>query len=289
MKHSYIIILMAALLLTACRSSKNATRTPVNKGNTTATTHIDRAEAAAAIESVRKVAARQLSAQGITANTKVRLTGVGGKDLSVNGKLQMLRNKVIRLSLRFLGMEVGLMEFTPTEVLVIDRMNKQYVRAAYADVSFLQQANLDFYSLQALFWNELFLPGKHQLTASDFQRFKVTQQANLTLLQPKDTPKLNYVFSINPTASTIQRLQVKSLRADERGEFAFNYNAFEAFGGRPFPTALQMAVTGTGKKDVALALNLSSLKAATNIEPKTNVSAKYTQRSVREVLGKLGL
>ena len=74
---------------------------------------------------VKKVTAHNLTNHGLTANTKVRLTGIGGKDLSVNGKLQMLRDKVLRLSLRFLGVEVGLMEFTPSGVLVIDRINKQ--------------------------------------------------------------------------------------------------------------------------------------------------------------------
>ena len=62
---------------------------------------------------------------------------LGQKDLSVNGTLRMKRNDVVQLSLTFLGMEVGRMEFTPSDVLIIDRFNKQYVRASYDEVSFL--------------------------------------------------------------------------------------------------------------------------------------------------------
>lgn len=284
----YLYIALVALTLTACRSSKSAVKAPdTNTSASTKTTHIT--NNTAALASVKKVAAMHLSQQGVTASTKVRLSGVGGKDLSVNGKLQMKRNNVIRLSLRFLGMEVGLMEFTPNDVLVVDRMNKQFVRAKYGDVSFLRQAGLDFYALQSLFWNELFIPGQHTLSAEGLGRFELVQKAGLNVLTPKNTPKLAYHFYADPQANTIQRLQVRSNNAAEKGEFAFNYDGFEQFAGRPFPTQMRMAVTGTGKKDITLALSLSSLKADASFDTRTTVSAKYTQRSVQQVLGQLGM
>ena len=287
MKLIYPLILSFAFLLTACHSSKNATRDKLPKSEVTNVTTVTTQQQA--LEATKRAANLKLTASGVTASTKVRLSGIGGKDLSVNGKLQMLRNKVVRISLRFLGMEVGIMEFTPNNVLVIDRMNKQYVRAAYTDISFLRQASLDFYSLQSLFWNELFLPGEHTLQAADLTRFSLSAQDNQNVLQPQGTPRLAYKFYTDPTNETIHRLQVTSSNKADRGEFAFNYDGFEQFCGRPFPTNLQMAVTGTGKKDISLSLNLSSLKATTDIEPTTSVSSKYTQRSVQQVLGQLGM
>lgn len=287
MKLIYPLILSFALLLTACHSSKNATRNTLPKSEVTDLTTVTTQQQA--LETTRKVAALKANATGITASTKVRLSGIGGKDLSVNGKLQMLRNKVVRISLRFLGIEVGIMEFTPNNVLIIDRMNKQYVRAAYTDISFLRQASLDFYSLQSLFWNELFLPGEHTLQAADLTRFSLSAQGNQNVLQPQGTPRLTYKFFTDPTTETIHRLQVTSVNKADKGEFAFNYDGFEQFSGRSFPTNLQMAVTGTGKKDISLSLNLSSLKATSDIEPNTAVSSKYTQRSVQQVLGQLGM
>lgn len=284
----YLYIALVALTLTACRSSKSAVKAPdTNTSASTKTTHIT--NNTAALASVKKVAAMHLSQQGVTASTKVRLSGVGGKDLSVNGKLQMKRNDVIRLSLRFLGMEVGLMEFTPNDVLVVDRINKQFVRAKYGEVSFLRQAGLDFYALQSLFWNELFIPGQHTLSAEGLGRFELVQKAGLNVLTPKNTPKLAYHFYADPQANTIQRLQVRSNNAAEKSEFAFNYDGFEQFGGRPFPTQMRMAVTGTGKKDITLALSLSGLKADASFDTRTTVSAKYAQRSVQQVLGQLGM
>ena len=287
---------MAGLLFSACRSSKSASKEkPSISQGSTATTPIQsntggassatasKAETAAF---VKKITPQRADKQCLTASAKVRITGVGSKDLSVNGQLRMRRNDVVRLSLRFLGMEVGVLEFTPQDVLVVDRVNKQYVRASYSEVSFLRQAALDFYSLQSLFWNELFVPGRSEGKAVDASDLTMVQEQNLCVLTPKNTPKLTYHFYADPSQQTLNRLQVTSVNKADKGQFAWNYDAFERFQGRPFPTAMQMCVSGTSK-DVTLSLNLSSLKADSDWNYRTTVSSKYTRRSVQEVLGKL--
>ena len=285
------ILALFAILLTACRSAGQAEKSSSTAHGTpsASTTKITNATNAAALNCAKKVAARQLTVDGITASAKVKISGVGGKDLSVNGKLQMKRNAVVRLSLRVLGMEVGIMEFTPKDVLVIDRFNKQYVRAAYNEVSFLEQANLDFYSLQSLFWNELFLPGERTLTASDLERFALTADNSGNVLTPKDTPVLTYKFFTDAANSVVNRLEVTGKKASDKGTFTFGYANFETFSGRPFPTSLQLAVAGTGKKDASLQISLSGLKANADFETSTSVSSKYTQRSAQEILSKLGM
>lgn len=285
-----LYICLVVLAFTACRSSKN-----IEKGklpSTTTPTEVSRvkaAQAAAALAYTQKVVSHKVNSQCISASAKVRITGMGGKDLSANGKLQMKRNQMVRISLRMLGFEVGVMEFTPTDVLVIDRFNKQYVRAAYNEVGFLRQAGLDFYSLQALFWNELFLPGQHQLTASDLKRFTLEQTQQTTVLVPTGTPRLTYRFITDSHTETLRRLQVLGKKATDKGEFAFNYDQFQQLGGKQFPTQLQLAVSGTGK-DVSLGISLSSLKTNADFDTTgTKLSNKYTRRSAAEVLSKLGL
>lgn len=285
-----LYICLVVLAFTACRSSKNIEKSKLP--STTTTTEVSRvkaAQTAAALAYTQKVVSHKVNSQCISANAKVRITGMGGKDLSANGKLQMKRNQMVRISLRMLGFEVGVMEFTPTDVLVIDRFNKQYVRAAYNEVGFLRQAGLDFYSLQALFWNELFLPGQHQLTASDLKRFTLEQTQQTTVLVPTGTPRLTYRFITDSHTETLRRLQVLGKKATDKGEFAFNYDQFQQLGGKQFPTQLQLAVSGTGK-DVSLGISLSSLKTNADFDTTgTKLSSKYTRRSAAEVLSKLGL
>lgn len=75
----------------------------------------------------------------------------GRQNLSVGGTLKMKRDDVVQLSLTVLGIEVGRLEFTPKDVLIVDRVNKQYVRARYDQVAFLQTADLDFYAFSRCF------------------------------------------------------------------------------------------------------------------------------------------
>ena len=293
MKHllyNICIVATAGLLLSSCRSSKSASKEKASPATgTTATTPIPSSATTSKAETaafVKKISPQRTDKQCLTASAKVRITGVGSKDLSVNGQLRMRRNDVVRLSLRFLGMEVGLLEFTPQDVLVVDRVNKQYVRASYSEVSFLRQAALDFYSLQSLFWNELFIPGRDEGKAPDASNFEMTREQNLCILTPQGTPKLTYHFYADPSQQTINRLQVVSVNKADKGQFAWNYDSFERFSGRSFPTSMQMCVSGTSK-DVTLSLNLSSLKADSDWNSPPTVSSKYTRRSVQEVLGKL--
>ena len=278
-------LLACCLLLAACRSGQHVTKEklPVPAEQTT-TKAAAEAEVAAAY--VSKVAALQVNRPYITASAKVSLQGMG-KDLNVSGQLRMKRDDVVRLSLRALGFEVAVLEFTPQDVLMVDRINKQYVRAAYSEVSFLRQANLDFYALQSLFWNELFVPGQRKLNAQT-AHFHLSHKGAQTLLTLTDTPKLAYTFYTNEEAVRIDELQVKGRNAGDKGSFCWTYAGFREFAGRHFPTQMQMQVSGTGK-DMGLSLTLSNLKNDTDWNTRTTVSAKYTRRSVNEVLKGLNL
>lgn len=84
----------------------------------------------------------------------------GRKDITVPGILRMRKDEVVRLQLLLpiLHSEVGRIEFAKDYVLFIDRIHRQYVKANYNDVAFLRDNGISFYTLQALFWNQLFIP-----------------------------------------------------------------------------------------------------------------------------------
>ena len=158
MKHLFLLSLLL-LTLTSCRTARHAASGGSARPATSAPSATPKPSAALAKASVAKVNAQRLNQQHVTARVQVALTAKG-KEVSASGQLRMKRDDVIQLSVTLLGFEVGRMEFTPTDVLVIDRVHKQYVRAAYSDIPFLASTGIDFYALQSLFWHELFVPGK---------------------------------------------------------------------------------------------------------------------------------
>jgi len=126
---------------------------------------------------LRKVYDHAVYMQNISARIDLGISGLG-HDITLDGKLQMRRNKVIRITITPFGlMEAARLEFTPSYVLLIDRIHKEYVKASYSDVAFLKAEGLTFYTLQSLFWNELFQPGKAKLSDSDLSTFSLSDAA----------------------------------------------------------------------------------------------------------------
>lgn len=269
-----LLLPLLTLLLAACHSTQTLTKDT--------TKHATESAADAAYK--KKVAANAQTTQYLTAHVKVSITA-DGKDLSCNGTLRMKRNDVIQLSLSMLGFELGRLECTPKDVLVVDRYNKQYVRAGYDKVSFLAQAGLDFYTLQSLFWNELFVPGETDVT-KQLARFSLSSAGDHTLLALKDAPKLEYDFLTKTESGLVDRLTAYSKQVNEKGQFVFKYSNFGNFNGKKFPQQMELSITGTGK-DVSLSIALSRLDTKKDWETRTELSSKYKQRTVEAILGRL--
>ncbi len=266
----YLLIVTVSALY-ACGSSKSLTKEAKSSASS-AQTYSER------------VLAQDLSAKAVTAKLKVEINAAG-RNISAGGTLRMLRDDVIQLSVSILGIEVGRMEFTTDEVLVVDRINSEYVRVPYNKVSFLQKAQLDFYALQALFWNEVFIPGVRP-TASGASRFRLSESGNYTQLNLSDTPQLEYAFLTNATTHKLERTTVKSKNISDPTQLVCRYAKFEQLAGKLFPAFVEFVVTGTGK-DYNLTLQLSRLDTSTQWDTRTKVSSRYTERSVDDILRKL--
>lgn len=267
-------VLLMLLLFSGCRSGESASRSENAGGLATS------AEAYK-----QKVQANAQTSQTLTARIKMTVN-VSGNDVSVNGTLRMKRDDVVQLSATVLGMEVGRIEFSPDDVLIIDRFNGQYVRASYDSVSFLRNAGLNFYALQALFWNELFVPGEKSLSTAALQRFNSSVSGSHTLLLLDDAPNLNYRFLTITETASIDRLTVENKEGAQKGQLTWKYDNFTPLNGKPFPTQMSVNVTGVGK-DAGFVMSLSRLENATNWQPHTTPSAKYQERDADTLFRRL--
>lgn len=263
--------LLMLFLLAACRSSQSVVENPAAGAERTATLYKE------------KVMANSQRANCVTARVDMNLRALG-KETAVGGRLRMKRDEAVQLSLSLLGFEVGRLEFTPEQVLIIDRVNRQYVRAAYADVDFLKQAELDFYTLQALFWNELFVPGQKS-AAGHLSRFRYSDEGNAVLLTLEDAPRLSYVFQTQTAEGIINQVTVKGKTAGEKAKLEWAYDRFTRLDNRYFPTQMQFDVVGLPQQ-VGLTLSLSHVNNE-DWTPDTKVSSRYRERQVEDILRQL--
>ena len=141
-------VLMLCILLASCRSKKEVVSTTTTvSDNTTIGVPPSQGDK-------QPADAKQQEETCVTAKVRLELAS-NGKSTSVGGMLRMKRNDVIQLSLVTFGvLEVARIEMTPDYFLLVDKMGRQYVKASYNDVSFLRDADVDFYTIQSYFWNE---------------------------------------------------------------------------------------------------------------------------------------
>jgi hypothetical protein len=128
-----VALMALPLMLASCGSKKKAVveEKPVVV-NTENTRFID------------KVNSNAQKTHYITSKVKFSVV-VGDQNITLTGDLKMRRDSVIRLQLMAFGfVEAARLEFTRDYVLVMDRINKQYIMAPYMQVDFLRNSGLNF-------------------------------------------------------------------------------------------------------------------------------------------------
>lgn len=210
----------------------------------------------------------------------VDLEGKGAT--KVNGTLRIKKGEVVQMSITpFLGIEVARAEISPDGVLVIDRVNKRYVQVSFAEVKALANADLDFHTLQALFLNELFLPGKGDLTSRDVSAFRVEPVADGVELEVKRGKRFSYRFLTEAPAALLKESSI-GLK-DTPYLLKWAYGDFRALEQRKFPADMKISFEG-GKKPVKASFALSRLSTNADWESRTEVSSKYERVELADIL-----
>ncbi len=100
---------------------------------------------------------RNTEVNALQANMSMTLKS-GNKSIKLTGSFRAKRDDVIQMNLVYtvfiLPVNVGTLEITPTDILVLDRMGKRYCRVAYEDVAQFKKYGIDFQYLQNLFWGD---------------------------------------------------------------------------------------------------------------------------------------
>ena len=200
----------------------------------------------------------------------------------VNGMLRIKRNKVIQMSITpLLGIEVARIEISPDGVLVIDRMNKRYVKASFAEVMALASADLNFHTLQSLFMNELFLPGKNSVTIRDFSAYHIDVDVANVMLEVKKQKRFSYRFHTQAPEALLKETHI-GLIGTPYG-LKWKYDDFRLLEHKRFPMEMYVSFIG-GKKPLEASFKLSRLSTESNWDAHTELSKKYKQVELEDIL-----
>ena len=226
------------------------------------------------------------TAKFITSKVKFSVE-VGPQKLTLTGNLKMKRDDVIRLQLMAFGfVEAGRIELTKDYVLIMDRINKQYLKAPWMSVDFLRNSGITFSTLQSLFWNELFRPSvvtveKHATDSiADYNLLDSGDDMIISLEQGK--MDYSWLASRNDAIIKMANILYKD-RFNGNSQLNWDYDQFEKLNKSLFPKKSAITLT-TKEKEVKLGMTLSYIGAETEWETRTEISNKYREVTVDEIL-----
>lgn len=283
-----VCAVMSCLVILASCATHKAANGEVKAGNNHAEMTLERQM----LTFVQKVYDRQLHSKNVVGNMSCTINA-DGKELNVPGSLHMRKDEVIRLQLfvPILGSEVGRIEFTPDRVLLMDRMHKEYVEARYDQLGFLQANGLSFYSLQALFWNQLLMPGKEHVGEADLTDYHVDLAAIKRSVSLKQQPgKISYLWDTEKANGQITAAHIGYATQDNNSRLDWTYSNFTPVGLKSFPTLqdiLFTIVAGANRHTLRLTLNMSEVTTNDKWESRTTVSSKFKKVDAEEILKKI--
>lgn len=270
---SWMVVAVVLMTLSACRTTRQIEDRRADGGLEPDTEWAD------------KVTGVALKDGTVTSKMNLSLK-LGGKSLSVGGNCHLKRDEVVQLSLVVMGMmEVGRLEFTPQYVMMVNRMERQYMKVSYSEIPFLLDAGIDFYSLQALFWGDLFVPGSgNTWNESDFTLSKTDES---TVLTTQGGGLLQCRFVVDLLTGLLRNTSVTSPSKLISPRLDWTYLHFADVEQKNFPDKMRLSLTEGGKVYTA-DFSLSNLKLnAKNVELTQEPGGKYKKVSPEAIFKQL--
>ena len=169
----------------------------------------------------------------------------------------------------------------------MDRINKQYLKAPFNQIDFLRNSGINFYTLQALFWNELFAPNRNKLTADDLSKFNTHTDGDNIVISLEDGKQEYSWLTSNEGLINMANILYKD-RFNGNTQLNWDYVSFEKLesNNKTFPNRMNIKLI-TPKKEVKLGLVLNYIGHESDWEKFTNVSNKYREVTVDEILRRI--
>ncbi|MBO4827116.1 MAG: DUF4292 domain-containing protein [Prevotella sp.] len=284
---------LAAILATMCAcGSKKALVDNTKKPTTQQTNNqaTEQSEAFRKSQYLQRVADNAVYTDFINAKMKMKVN-TGSKEITLPAVLRMHKDDVIRIQVQvpIIGTEAARLEFTKDYVLIVDRIHKEYCKGDYNQLDFLKRNGLTFSSLQALFWNQLFVPGADQINEAALKQLDVQLDKGATTPITLKKGNMTYQWQTNSKTALIEKATINyNSKQSGNTKVDVTYNEFRQIGVKQFPSFIGINANTTALKGGAKKLNvdfdMSSVNTENDWELRTNLSKKYEEKKVEDVL-----
>jgi hypothetical protein len=265
-----IICLLSAVAFTACKPKQRIvyTTSPV--------------EDKAYNELFSDIIASEFHYRTLSAKLNMGMTS-GTKSYSSKANLRIIKDEALQISIQPLfGVEMFRLYINPDTLFLLDRMNKRYVLESFSTLKELYPIGFDYYTMQSLFTNALFISGKERIDTDDYSDFSYNrasdQNYHITAKDPGSG--IDYSFTVNGD----DRITFTHLMQSEKKQYMqWEYHNFMALNNATFPHKMNMTLSSASRNTNAELL-FSDLVTDTPLQLELNVPSNYSKISIDEIL-----
>lgn len=214
-------------------------------------------------------------------SAKMRLVAeYGHEKVSVGGTIKMKKDEVIQLSLVAIGfVEAAKIEITPKRFILLDRIGRRYIDVPYNNLKFFSENDIDFYTLQSLFRNELFLPDVKHVGYGNLKEFEVRKEGEEATLTARVNKRITYSFL---TALADGILKESKIQTNTKYQLNWKYSDFLSFQKGEFPARMTLSVEGA-EKPLKASFSFSRWSTEANYEP-VSIPERYQEIKTGDIL-----
>ncbi len=204
------------------------------------------------------------------------------KSISSKASIKIIKDKQIQISFQpFFGVEAFKIDLSPDSVKIIDRINKQYAAERIDELSGISSLNFNFYNLQALLTNQLFLAGQAEIKPTDYSKFKIEKSKNKVLVHASDQQNIQYLFMCSQTAR-IQSLHISSFK--NTNSLLSIYETFQSTNtSQSFPMSMNTTLKTASSENFQLNFLHSKIEINKNLSINSGIPDKYRRIRLTDV------
>lgn len=262
-----ISIFLLLLVFVSCKSKQSLSKTESSKG-----LQIDQL-----IEHVQK---NQPNFKTANVSKMSLALNMNNRELNVSATCKVTKDSMIQLSIQpFLGIEMFKADLTPTNILVIDKMNRRYFEVDYSFFSTKFGVDVDFNSLQSLIFAQFFCVGT-KVPAID--KCKLNVQTNGTKMIVYETAKMQQ-NTVLTALNVIQQVILSANNSDYK--LQTDYSDYTIFQGVSFPQKIALKATNS-KTEAAFDFSILKVEFDKPLKYTSSATDKYSKAEIEQLISK---
>lgn len=230
----------------------------------------------------RDILAESFSFSTFSARLNISLIS-GTRSMSSRANIRILKDSALQVSVQPLfGVEMFRLYIDPDSAVVLDRMNKRYVKESINSLKEHYPVGFDFYTLQSIFTNSIFVSGKKIPAPSDYRQFAFTRSSdrNYYLITEDPESGIEYSFTVNgDDRVTFTHL----MQPEEKHSFQWGYSNFVVLDEGTFPVKMNASIASASRR-VNTELIFSDIVIDEPLQLSQQIPASYTRTSMAEVM-----